>query len=264
MLRLEETFQNPAKHLLKEGKKVLAAWLQMASPYAAEIFAKAELDVLMVDMEHGPNDILSLIDQFRAMGRFSAVPFVRAPWNDMVTIKRILDAGAYGILVPYVNTPEEARAAVSYCKYPTEGVRGVAPSPRAPGFGMNSMHYMNHANDEILVMTAVETLEAVNNIDALVQVEGLDGIFIGPMDLATSMGHFCDPSHPEVQAAIQKVENAVIGSGKFLASVAGGMEAAKQKFDRGYGLVVAFADGGTLGAAAMKNVREFREMYPER
>ncbi len=264
MLRLDEEFYNGPKHLLKDGKKVLAAWLQMASPYAAEIFAKSEIDVLMVDMEHGPNDILSLIDQFRAMGHFNAVPFVRAPWNDMVAIKRILDAGAYGVLVPYVNTAEEARAAVSYCKYPTEGVRGVAPSPRAPGIGMNPMNYMKRANDEVLVMTAVETLEAVNNIDELVQVEELDGIFIGPMDLATSMGHFCDPSHPEVQAAIEKVEKTVIGSDKFLASVAGGMEAAKKKFDKGYGLVVAFADGGTLGTVAMKNVKDFRETYPNR
>lgn len=264
MLHLEEPFVNPVKHLLKDGKKVLGAWLQMASPYAAEIFAKAQVDVLMVDMEHGPNDILSLIEQFRAMGRFSAVPFVRAPWNDMVTIKRILDAGAYGVLVPYVNTAEEARAAVSYCKYPTEGVRGVAPSPRAPGFGMNSANYMRHANDEVLVMTAVETLEAVDNIGALLEVEGLDGIFIGPMDLATSMGHFCDPSHPDVQAAIRRVEEAVIGSGKFLASVSGGMEEAKKKYDRGYGLVIPFADGGTLGAAAMKHVQAFREAYPER
>lgn len=182
----------------------------------------------------------------------------------MVTIKRILDAGAYGVLIPYVNTAEEAKAAVSYCKYPTEGVRGVAPSPRASGIGMNPMNYMKKANDEILVMTAVETLEAANNIDQLVQVEGLDGIFIGPMDLATSMGHFCDPSHPDVQTVIEKVEKAVIGSDKFLASVAGDMEIAKKKFDRGYGLVVAFADGGSLGSIAMKNVKAFREAYPNR
>jgi len=264
MLHLDETFHNPIKSLLREKKKILGAWLQMASPYAAEIFAKAQVDALMVDLEHGPNDILSLIDQLRAMGRFSAVPLVRAPWNDMVAIKRILDAGAYGVLIPYVNNEEEARAAVSYCKYPTAGVRGVAPSPRASGFGMNSTNYMAHANEEILVMTAVETQEAVENIDALTRVEGLDGIFIGPMDLATSMGHFCDPKHPEVQEAIRRVESAVLKSNKFLATVAGGMEDARRKYDAGYSLVIAFADGGTLGAAARKYVAEFREAYPQR
>ena len=96
------------------------------------------------------------------------------------------------------------------------------------------------------------------------KVEGLDGIFIGPMDLATSMGHFCDASHPEVQAAIKKVEETVLASGKFLATVAGGMENAKEKYNRGYGLIMAFADGGTLGSVAMKNVKDFHETYPER
>lgn len=264
MLRLDETFHNPVKHLLQNQKKVLGAWLQIASPFAAEIFAKAGVDALMIDMEHGPNDILSLIDQMRALGRFDGVPLVRAPWNDMVVIKRILDAGAYGVLVPYVNSKEEAESAVAACKYPTMGVRGVAPSPRAPGWNMNSMNYMRRANEEILVMTAVETMEAVNNIEEIVQVDGLDGIFIGPMDLATSMGYFCDPSAEEVQAAIEKVETAVLKSGKFLASVANGMDAAKKKFDQGYSLVIPFADGGTLGAAARKNVEQFQRMFPER
>jgi len=264
MLGLEEEFYNPAKHMLFEKKKLLGAWLQIASPFAAEIFAKAGVDVLMIDMEHGPNNILSLIDQLRAMGRFKGVPFVRAPWNDMVTIKRILDAGAYGVLVPYVNTKKEAEEAVAACKYPLQGVRGVAPSPRAPGWNMNSMNYMHHANDETLVMIAIETLDAVNNIDQILEVEGLDGIFIGPMDLATSMGHFCDPSHPDVQAAIHKVEEAVLQSPKFLASVAGSMEVAKEKYDRGYSLIVAFADGGTLGAAAQNKVETFQKMFPER
>ena len=264
MLRLDETFRNPAKHLLRERKKLLGAWLQIASPIAAEIFAKAGVDVLLLDMEHGPNDILSLMAQMQAMGRFAGVPIVRAPWNDMVVIKRILDAGAYGVLVPYVNTRQEAEAAVAACKYPPMGVRGVAPSPRAPGWNMNSMHYLEAANEETLVMIAVETETAVEHIDDILQVEGLDGIFIGPMDLATSMGHFCDPTHPDVQAAIRRVEEAVLASDKFLASVAGGMEAARTKFDRGYSLVIPFADGGTLGAVAKANVETFHQMFPER
>ena len=110
MLHLDEIFYNPAKHALKDGKKLLGAWLQTASPFAAEIFSKAGLDVLIIDMEHGPNDILSLIEQLRAIQGFHSVPFVRAPWNDPVIIKRILDAGAYGVLIPSVSTVE----AVSY------------------------------------------------------------------------------------------------------------------------------------------------------
>lgn len=264
MLRLDETFHNPVKQLLKKNKKVLGAWLQMASPYAAEIFAKAGVDVLMVDMEHAPNDPLTLLEQLRAMGRFDAVPFARAPWNDLVTIKRMLDVGLYGLLIPYVNTKQEAINAVRACKYPPQGMRGIAPSPRAGGFGMNSQNYLAHANDEIVVMTAVETGAAVENLDEILEVDGLDGIFIGPMDLATSMGHFCDPSAPEVQQAIHTIEQKVFASGKFLATVAGSFEKAKDLYDRGYSMVVAFADGGTLGRVAREQVDQFHAAYPDR
>jgi 2-keto-3-deoxy-L-rhamnonate aldolase RhmA len=257
MLRKNELFYNEAKHRLRNKEKLLGAWLQTASPYAAEIFAKAGLDVLVIDMEHGPGDILNLIEQLRAIGHFGSVPFVRAPWNDMVTLKRILDAGVYGVLVPYVNTAEEARSAVEFCKYPLLGKRGVAPSPRAPGFNMYSMNYLTRANDEILVMTAIETAIAVENIDQILEVENLDGVFIGPMDLATSMGHFCDPSHPNVKKSIEYIEQKVKKSDKFLASVAGNMDIAFEKFDKGYNLILAMADGGILGSTACSNVERF-------
>lgn len=260
MLNLDERFYNRAKHLLKEKKKLLGAWLQTGSPMAAEIFGKSGLDVVVIDMEHGPGDIMNLIDQLRGLGRFQTTPLVRAPWNDMVWIKKILDAGAYGVLVPYVNTKEEAEAAVAACRYPLKGVRGVAGSPRAPGWGQNIGNYMDVANDEVLVMIAIETETAVNNIEEILSVEGLDGIFIGPMDLSCSMGHFRDPSHPEVQAAIKKVEDAVNKSDKFLASIAAGAEAAQEKYDKGYNLIMAFADGGTLASVSRRNVEIFRSL----
>ncbi len=260
MLKLDEQFYNRAKHLLADKKRLMGAWLQMASPYAAEIFAKAGIDVLMIDMEHAPNDYLSLIEQMRAMGRFDAIPFARAPWNDMVVLKRMLDTGLYGVLIPYVNTAEEAKNAVAACKYPLTGVRGVAPSPRAAGFSMNSMNYMRHANDEIVVMVAVETAQAVQNLDEILNVDGLDGIFIGPMDLATSMGHFGDPSQPDVQALIRTVEERVNASNKFLASVAGNFDAAAKMYSRGYNLLFVMADGGTLGRCAMDAVSWFKKL----
>lgn len=157
MLRRGEAFRNRAKRLLAEKKKLSAAWLQAASPITAEIMAKAGFDILMVDMEHGPGDIMNLISQMQAISHYEAVPFVRAPWNDFVTIKRILDAGVSGILVPYVNNAEEAARAVSACKYPLEGIRGIAPSPRAGGYGMNQRDYLDYANEELDVLVAVET-----------------------------------------------------------------------------------------------------------
>ena len=264
MLRLDEAFHNPVKELLRQKKKVCGGWLQLCSPMSSEIMGKAGFDFLMVDMEHAPNDVFMLIQQLQALKGYGVTPLARAPWNDMVAIKRILDAGVYGLLVPYVNTREEAEQAVANTKYPTLGVRGVAPSPRAPGFGMNSKNYMERANDELLVMTAVETPEAVQNLDEILKVPGLDGIFIGPMDLATSMGHFCDPSAPEVQEAIAQVERKVFASDKYLATVAKDMDAAQKLYDRGYSMILSMSDSGYLAQGAMAAVKRFKEAYPQR
>lgn len=260
---LMRVFDNIVKHKLQEGKKVVGAWAQIASPITAEILAEAGFDVVMIDLEHGPGDILTLIAQIQAMKGTPALPFVRAPWNDFVAIKRILDAGVYGVLVPYVNTKAEAEAAVRACKYPPQGIRGIAGSPRAPGYGQNSMAYLKRANDEVLVMTAVETLEAVANLDEILTVPGLDGIFIGPMDLSTSMGYFADPSQPEVQAAIATVEAKVLGAGKFLATVAGNWAQAQKLYARGYGLLLVLADGTALAGLAAERVAQFRKEYGE-
>lgn len=264
MLRQNEVFYNKVKWLLKERKKTIGAWLQAASPITAEIFGKAGFDFAMVDMEHGPGDIMTLIGQLQALAKYDVAPFARAPWNDPVMIKKMLDAGLYGILIPYVSTKEEAEAAVRACKYPLEGIRGIAPSPRAGGYGMNGNLYLENANEQLVVMTAMETPEAVANIDEIVRVSGLDGIFIGPMDLATSMGHFCDPKHPEVQEAIKKIETAVKGSDKFLGTVAGDFEAAQALYEKGYSYVVVMSDTTSLAKLAMANVKRFKETYSDR
>lgn len=264
MLKRNEKFHNNVKQMIKEGKKTVGAWLQIGSPFTAEIMGRAGFDWLIIDMEHGPGDIMTLISQLQGMKGYGAVPFVRAPWNDFVTIKRILDAGVYGILVPYVNSKEEAEMAVKACKYPPNGIRGVAGSPRAEGYGYNFMNYMPYADDEIMVMTAVETMEAVNNIDEILKVKDLDGIFIGPMDLATSMGHFCDPSHPEVKEAIAKIEEKVFASDKFLGTVAGSFEQAKALYNKGYQFVMVMADGVSLGKIAAENVDKFNSEFPNR
>jgi 2-keto-3-deoxy-L-rhamnonate aldolase RhmA len=256
-------FDNTVKRKLRGGKKVVGAWCQIASPITAEILAEAGFDVVMIDLEHGPGDIFTLIAQIQALKGNSALPFVRAPWNDFVVIKRILDAGAYGVLVPYVNTRGEAEAAVRACKYPPEGVRGIAASPRAAGYGQNSMTYLRRANDEVLVMIAVETPEAVANLDEILSVPGLDGIFIGSMDLSTSMGYFADASQPEVQAAIATIEAKALAAGKFLATVAGNWAQAQKLYDRGYGLLLVLADGTALASLAAERVTQFRKEYGE-
>lgn len=264
MLRLDERFFNPIKWMLKDKKKAMGAWLQLASPLSAEILSKAGFDFLIIDMEHAPGDIIILINQLQAIRGYNTVPFARAPWNDFVTIKKILDAGVYGVLVPYVNTKDEAEKAVAACMYPLEGIRGVAPSPRAGGYGMNSKNYLENANEQITVMVAVETLEAVNNLDEILSVEGLDGIFIGPMDLATSMGYFCNPSADDVKEVIAQVEKRVLASNKFLGTVAGSFEQATVLYERGYNFVIVMSDSTSLGKLAMENIEKFRSKYPDR
>jgi len=258
-----QVFENRVKRLIKQGKKMSGAWSQIASPMATEILARAGFDFLMIDLEHGPGDVLALVTQCQAMNGSDAVPFVRAPWNDFVVIKRILDAGAYGVLIPYVNTKAEAEAAVSACKYPPQGIRGVAGSPRAAGYGQNSMNYLKYANDEIFIMTAIETPEAVANLDEILTVDGLDGIFIGPMDLSTSMGYFGNPNNPQVQQVIAGAEKKVLAGGKALATISGSWQQALELYKRGYQLVLLMADGVALGSLAAERVAQFRKEFPE-
>ncbi len=254
-------FKNPVKHRLRAGQKTAGAWLQTASPIAAEILSRAGFDWLIVDLEHGPGDIHNLVSQMQAMASGTAIPIVRAPWNDFVNVKRILDAGAYGILFPYINTREEAEEAVRACKYPPEGVRGVAGSPRAAGYGQNALSYLAHANEEILILMAVETAEAVENLDHILSVPGLDGIFIGPMDLSTSLGHLGNPEHPDVKAAIRAAEHKVLEAGKVLATIAGSWDQAHQRYEIGYQMIMLMADGVALGNMASELVGRFKEAY---
>ena len=253
--------KNPVKQKLKNGQKTIGGFLQTLSPVAAEIMAQAGFDWLIVDLEHSPGDFANLQAQLQAMNGSGVVPFARAPWNDAVAIKRILDTGVMGVLVPYVNTREEAEAAVAACKYPPQGVRGVAGSPRAAGYTGNTMPYLNSANEETIVMIAVETLEAVANLDDILTVEGLDGIFIGPVDLASSMGYLGDPAQAEVQQTIAQIESKVFASDKFLGTLAATWDKARACFEKGYQWMAVTQDGATLVKASRQAVSNFRDDY---
>jgi len=260
---VKQVFKNRVKQMLREGKKTAGAWLQICSPLTAEIMSRAGFDWLLIDMEHGPGDMLTLISQLQAINGSGVVPLVRAPWNDFVTIKRILDAGVYGVVVPWVNTKAEAEAAVKACKYPPDGIRGIASSPRAVGFGQNPKEYLTRANDEILIIVQIETGEAISNLDQILDAPGIDGIFIGPFDLATSMGYLGEPNHPEVQSAIANIEAKVLNAQKVLGTVAVTWEQAKSLYQRGYQMVTLMADGTSLAKLAAEQVSRFREAFPD-
>ena len=256
---MKKGLQNYVAEALRADKKVSAAWLQAASPVTSEILAEAGFDVLLIDMEHGPGDILTLISQIQAMKEENAVPFVRAPWNDFVVIKRILDAGAYGLIIPYVSTKEEAEAAVRAAKYPPEGIRGIAGSTRAGHFGYNSTEYFESANKEIFLFVQIETPGGVKNIDDVLSVPGIDGIFIGPMDLATTHGFRGQLGVPKMQEIILSLEKKIKARGKAMATICSNFEDAKEKFNRGYNMITLISDTVNLGKLAREEVGKFRK-----
>jgi 4-hydroxy-2-oxoheptanedioate aldolase len=195
--------QNPFKRALRAGKAQIGLWSSLSSNYSVEVIAGAGFDWLLLDTEHSPNDLESLLTQLQAAAPYATHPVVRVPWNDMVAIKRVLDIGAQSLLVPYVSTPEEAAAAVSYIRYPPAGVRGVAGTTRASRFG-RVKDYARRAHEEICLLVQLETQRALDNLEAICAVDGIDGVFIGPADLHASLGHTGEIANPEVKPLIDE------------------------------------------------------------
>jgi len=248
------------KSRLQSGEVTCGAFLQLGSHISAEILSRAEFDWLIVDMEHSPVDLDSLLRQLQAIGNSpTCAPIVRAPGNDPATIKRILDAGALGIMIPHVNTAAEARAAVAACKFPPEGIRGAALSPRAAGFGQSDSDFFARSNAQTIVIASVETSEARQNLDEILKTPNLDGVFVGSMDLAVNMGCGSNPDCEEVQAAIAEIEFKVAASDKFLGMVATDWSKAKKCVARGYQWLVLMQDSLCLASQAARAVRKFRE-----
>jgi 4-hydroxy-2-oxoheptanedioate aldolase len=204
---------NAFKQALREGRPQIGLWASLCSNIAAEVIAGAGYDWILIDTEHAPNELPLVVSQLQAIVGGTAVPIVRPAWNDMVLMKRLLDVGAQNFLVPYVQTPEEARAAVAATRYPPQGIRGVAVTHRANEYG-RVKDYFQHANEEICLLLQIETRLALQNLEAIAAVEGVDGLFIGPSDLAAALGHLGDNGHPEVRAAIEDAFQRIRRSGK--------------------------------------------------
>jgi len=205
--------QNAFKRALKAGKAQIGLWSSLSSNYTVEVIAGAGFDWLLLDTEHSPNDLENLLTQLQAAAPYPTHPVVRVPWNDMVVIKRVLDVGAQSLLVPYVSTPEEAVAAVSYVRYPPAGIRGVAGTTRASRFGRVT-DYARRAHDEICLLVQVETQRALDNLEAICAVDGVDGVFIGPADLHASLGHTGEIANPKVKPLIDDAIRRIVKAGR--------------------------------------------------
>jgi 2-keto-3-deoxy-L-rhamnonate aldolase RhmA len=181
----------------------LGTWLMAAAPATAEAMGYTGFDFLVVDMEHVPIEVSDLTHILRAIGCTPADAVVRLAWNDQVLVKRVLDAGAQTIMVPFVQNADEAKQAVAFAKYPPHGVRGVAAVHRGSRFG-RATDYLKRANDEVAVIVQLETPEAIERLPEIAAVPGVDAVFVGPGDLSAAMGHIGNIAHPEVQALIER------------------------------------------------------------
>ena len=205
--------RNAFKRALKAGQPQIGLWSSLSSNYSVEVIAGAGFDWILLDCEHSPNDLENLLTQLQAAAPYPTHPVVRVPWNDMVTIKRVLDVGAQSLLVPYVSTAGEARNAVAHTRYPPAGVRGVAGTTRATRFG-RVKDYAKRAHEEICLLVQVETQGALDNIEAICAVDGVDGVFVGPADLHASLGYTGEIANPKVKPMIDEALKRIRKAGK--------------------------------------------------
>jgi 4-hydroxy-2-oxoheptanedioate aldolase len=204
---------NTFKQAIREGRTQIGLWTSLCSNVAAEVIAGAGFDWILIDTEHAPNELPMVFSQLQGLVGGTAAPVIRPAWNDMVLVKRLLDIGVQNLLIPYVQTPEEARAAVASTRYPPQGIRGVAVTHRANRYG-RIKDYHKRCGDEICVIVQIETQLALQNLEAIAAIDGVDGLFIGPSDLAAALGHLGEPGHPEVRGAIEDALKRIRKSGK--------------------------------------------------
>jgi 2-keto-3-deoxy-L-rhamnonate aldolase RhmA len=247
------------KRRICAGQPVFGCWLEMCSPIAAEIVAQAGYDAVLIDLEHGPGSILDAVSLMHAVQGRPCAPLIRVPTNDPVILKRVLDIGVAGVMVPAVNTAAQAMAAVSACRYPPNGIRGMAASiVRASDYGANWREYTADAAKNLLIMCQIESSEGVENAAAVAAVEGVDMLFIGPFDLSASLGHFGEPDHPDVRKKIAQVEAAAKQAGCALGGIPTPERSADDLLAAGYRLILADADVGLLGDTARARVKALR------
>ncbi len=249
--------RNLFKRALQKRELQIGLWSSLCSNLVAEIIAHSGFDWILLDTEHSPNEVPDLVAQLQAMGRGTASPVVRAAWNDAVLIKRILDIGAQSILLPYVQTAEEARRAVAAVRYPPRGVRGVSAASRASNFG-RVRDYLKKADEEICLLVQIETRAALEQLEPISSIEGVDGVFIGPADLSASLGHLGDLQHPETQRALEDAGRRLARLRK-PAGILTVIEAdARRYIEWGYSFVAVGVDTTLLAKSADALARTFK------
>ncbi|MDO8877463.1 MAG: aldolase/citrate lyase family protein [Pseudolabrys sp.] len=254
---MTEFRRNAFKAGLKAKKLQIGLWQSLCSNIGAEICSDSGFDWLLLDTEHSPNEIPDLLSQLQAIELGTATPIIRPAWNDAVLIKRCLDIGAQTLLIPYVQNVDEAKAAVASTRYPPAGIRGVSVASRASRYG-RTPGYLGKANEEICVLVQVETRASLDQIEAIAKVDGVDGVFIGPSDLAASLGHLGNPAHADVQAAMKNAVERLTAVGKPAGILTGNEDEARRYIDWGYLFVAVGSDVGLLAKNADALAKKFK------
>ncbi len=254
--------KNELRSIVARGGTVLNGWLSIANSYSAELMAHQGFDSVTVDLQHGPVDFPMAVAMLQAISTTPAVPMVRVPWNEPILTLKLLDAGAYGVICPMINSRAEAEALVSYCRYPPRGTRSFGPN-RAVLYG--GADYWQHANDEILIFAMVETRTALDNLQEILSVDGIDGVYVGPSDLSLSLGKVptLDPQDPEVLGAIKQICDGTRASGRIAGIHTDSAKTAIRRFGEGFQLCTLLNDARMMANAAAAAVREARGQVPQ-
>lgn len=249
---------NRVKRLLQSGGVAIGPIVQLPSPPLMSLLARSEFDWLWIDMEHGPIGIETAQMMIDATKGTPSVPLVRIPWNHHWLAKPVLDAGAMGVVTPTVNTKAEAIAAVAALRYPPEGMRGFGPTIAAARWGLSAMDYAKVANREILAILLIEDIRAVENIEEIVSVRGVDVVFVGLFDLSGSMGLLGQVTHPQVEAAAQKVLTAAKRAKVAAGTIASTPEEINRRIAEGFQFIAVGSDARLLSGAASDLIRQIK------
>ena len=249
--------ENRLKTIWSEGGTVVNGWLQIPSSFSAEVMAHTGLDSLTIDMQHAPVDYGTLVHMLQAISTTDTVPVVRVAWNDPGLMMQVLDAGCYAVICPMVDTREQAEAFVGACRYPPAGYRSYGPY-RALLYGGED--YTKYADETVVTIAMIETRQALENLEGIMDVEGLDAVFVGPSDLGQSLGYGPGPDReePEVVEAIERVLAAASERGLAAGIFAGSSEHASRMIEKGFRFVNVSTDVRLMAGAAAEIVAQLK------
>ena len=249
--------ENRLKRLWQEGQPTLGGWLTLPSSFSAEVFAHAGFDWLTVDMQHGLIDYQCAVGMLQAISTTPTVPLVRVPWNEPGIIMKALDAGAYGVIIPMVNSRAEAEAAAAACRYPPRGIRSYGPV-RAAYYG--GRDYFVHADQEVCCIVMIETRQALDSLDDILNVSGIDAVYVGPADLSVSLGLPPAADHDEAVfvEALERIVDGCRHHNVVPGVHAGNVAVARKRIEQGFLFIEMCDDAGALARTAARDLKEMR------